>query len=349
LAPRGLATSGLVQPPPHAIALLQILRLARERDAESIVARVGGLYPRVLAWHRYLARFRDPHATGLLVIYHPWESGTDNSPRWDAAMARIKVGELPAYQRHDLKHVADPAERPSQGEYDRYLWLVELLKQAGYVDDVIQHSHPFQIGDVLMSALFAAASRDLMQVGELLGRDQAELDELGGYVEHFSRGVQHAWDDALRLALDRDLRTDASIEVQTCAGLAPLLVPRIGTNFVTRLVDRLEGEGFAGAEGLAYRVVPSTVRGSPGYHSRAYWRGPTWPVFNWLLWWGLREQEQSDAAERLRTANLDLLAHPGAEFAEYFEPYTAEPLGSLAQSWTAAVALDWLSTASHNL
>jgi glucosylglycerate hydrolase len=29
-------------------------------------------------------------------------------------------------------------------------------------------------------------------------------------------------------------------------------------------------------------------------------------------------------------------------FAEYVEPFTGEPLGSLDQSWTAAVALDWL-------
>ena len=47
----------------------------------------------------------------------------------------------------------------------------------------------------------------------------------------------------------------------------------------------------------------------------------------------------------LRDANLALLARPESRFAEYFEPYTAQPLGSLDQSWTAAVALDWLSEA----
>ena len=30
-------------------------------------------------------------------------------------------------------------------------------------------------------------------------------------------------------------------------------------------------------------------------------------------------------------------------FGEYYEPFTGEPLGSDAQSWTAAVALDWLA------
>jgi hypothetical protein len=43
----------------------------------------------------------------------------------------------------------------------------------------------------------------------------------------------------------------------------------------------------------------------------------------------------------LRDASLNQIATVG--FAEYVEPFTGEPLGSLDQSWTAAVALDWLA------
>ncbi len=31
-------------------------------------------------------------------------------------------------------------------------------------------------------------------------------------------------------------------------------------------------------------------------------------------------------------------------FGEYFEPFTGELLGSEDQSWTAAIALDWLAS-----
>jgi glycogen debranching enzyme len=68
-----------------------------------------------------------------------------------------------------------------------------------------------------------------------------------------------------------------------------------------------------------------------------------WPIINWLYWWALREQHAEQAARELRAANLDLLRAPGSRFAEYFDPYTAKPLGSLDQSWTAAAVLDWLS------
>jgi hypothetical protein len=43
----------------------------------------------------------------------------------------------------------------------------------------------------------------------------------------------------------------------------------------------------------------------------------------------------------MRRESLGQLAEGG--FAEYFEPFTGEPLGSAEQSWTAAVALDMLA------
>jgi hypothetical protein len=344
IAPREPATSGLIQPPVHALALQRILSVARSRRLTGVESRVQQLYPRLLAWHRYLARSRDPDGSGLLVIYHPWESGTDNSPRWDAALGRLEVGDLPEYQRHDLKHVEDPSERPTHSEYDRYLWLVELLKQAGYEDPEIQRRHPFQIRDVLMSAIFAAASSALAAVAEAFERPTSEVDALKAWCSRSSQAVQQSWDTELNVALDYDIGAAAHVRVETCAGLAPLVVPELSAEMVERVLKRLAGPGFAGAEGFACAVVPSTVPGSPGFQQRSYWRGPSWPIANWLLWWGLRQHGQHAAAAKLRAANLALLHQPGSQFAEYFEPFSGQPLGSLNQSWTAAVALDWLAT-----
>jgi glycogen debranching enzyme len=155
--------------------------------------------------------------------------------------------------------------------------------------------------------------------------------------------VQDAWDEQLQLTLDQDVES-GPVRVETCAGLAPLLLADLATELRAPLVQRLFGPGFAGARGLAYPVVPSTSPGTAGFQPRTYWRGPTWPVFNWLMGWGLQRQGFETEAHFLRDANLKLLARREAKFAEYFEPYTAEPLGSLEQSWTAAVALDWLSS-----
>ncbi|HYY87284.1 MAG TPA: glycogen debranching protein, partial [Chloroflexota bacterium] len=341
LAPRSPATSGLVQPPLHALAAW---RIAAQLDRDSpLAARLERLYPKLVAWHRYLATARDPTGSGLMTIYHPWESGTDNSPRWDAALARVDVGDLPAYQRHDLKHVADEAERPSHAEYDRYLWLVECLKRVGYDDESAQRDHPFQIKDVLFSAIFALAGEALVKLGSWLHAPSAELRDQEAWSRTAAAAVQTTWDAEAQLALDWDVLADGPVQVRTCAGLAPLLVPGLERGLAGRLVARLFGPEFAGAPELAYPVVPSTVPGSPGFQPRAYWRGPSWPVINWLFWCCLRRLGYASEAARLREAYLALLSRPGARFAEYFEPFSAEPLGSLNQSWTAAVTLDWLA------
>ena len=46
-------------------------------------------------------------------------------------------------------------------------------------------------------------------------------------------------------------------------------------------------------------------------------------------------------AAQIRRASLDQIAQGG--FAEYFDPFSGTPLGSIEQSWTAAVVLDGMA------
>jgi hypothetical protein len=62
---------------------------------------------------------------------------------------------------------------------------------------------------------------------------------------------------------------------------------------------------------------------------------------NWLFWWALVQVGETERAADLRRVSLDQLSDGG--FGEYYEPFTGELLGSADQSWTAAVALDWLN------
>jgi glycogen debranching enzyme len=107
------------------------------------------------------------------------------------------------------------------------------------------------------------------------------------------------------------------------------------------LLETLDSPEFLGNEELRWSSPPSTSPEDPGFHPRSYWRGPSWPIADWLLWWSLTRAGESKRAEEIRQVNLERLASSG--FAEYFEPFTGEPLGSSNQSWTAAVALDWLA------
>ncbi len=145
-------TSGIIQPPVHATAALHIFRHAQDTDRAR--AFLADMFPRLRDWHAYLYRERDPQGTGLVYIRHPWESGQDNSPIWDASLQRIqpRPDQIPAYQRVDTA-IVDAADRPTSAEYDRYIYLVKLFADRDYDEDRIRPDCPFLIQDVLFNTL----------------------------------------------------------------------------------------------------------------------------------------------------------------------------------------------------
>ena len=343
-APQAPQTSGLCQPPVHAIAVRAIWEAASRRAdavADETRAAIRRLYPRLLDWHRYLATARDPEGSGLVTIVHPWESGSDNSPRLDSALAAVTVGDLPPYTRSDLQHVADPSQRPTMAEYDRYLWLVELLKRARYDDGVIYRNHPFLVKDVFVSGIFVAANDALLELSVVLDAPAEDQMLIAGWIDRGLHGLEERWDAELGLCLDFNLRAGTPLRVRTMAGFAPLIAGHLSDARRSDVTRTLTSSAFLGHARLRWPVLPSTSPEDPAFNPRSYWRGPTWPVVTWLIWWSLLRAGEAEHAERLRTAALEQLAD--GVFAEYYEPFTGEPLGSPDQSWTAAVALDWLA------
>src|SRR5919112_6059911 len=189
-------TSALCQPPTHAIGALSVWEVAGEKE---IAARdfLREIYPRLISWHRYLVTYRDPEGSGLVTIYHPWESGTDNSPRWDPALQAIEVGQIPPYTRYDLKHVADPSHRPTDEEYDRYLWLLELLKRERYDEAEIYESHPFLMKDVLFSAILVAANEALLEIARVVGAPDWDRELIAGWARRGREGLDKQFDEVM--------------------------------------------------------------------------------------------------------------------------------------------------------
>lgn len=90
-----------------------------------------------------------------------------------------------------------------------------------------------------------------------------------------------------------------------------------------------------------YPLPGSVSLDDPACRPRQYWRGPVWPIMTWLLSYCALLRRDDTLANDLRRAGLDQLAD--LAFGEYYEPRTAEPLGSHRQSWTAMAAMDWIA------
>jgi hypothetical protein len=339
-SPEGVRSSGICQPPVHAIALRFVLDAARDvggevqDDAERFLTQT---FDRWVAWHRWLARARDPEGVGLLEIHHGWESGMDNSPRFDGPYSRVLPGDLAPYERTDLKH-ADASERPSQQEYDRYLWLVQQMAEVRFDDDRILEVIDFRVQDVFMSGIMSLACEVLGDLAEELGRgsDAREQRELAA---RFAAGVQSTLHPSTGLAQDFDVRTGEWLATETIAGFAPLLCSSHGATR-RRQWEVLRSDRWLAHPALRFALIPSTSPASDAYRPRTYWRGPVWPVMNWFLAWACRSHGEQGEYGKLREQALAQLAD--LQFGEYYEPSTGEPLGSSQQSWTAAVALLWL-------
>ena len=337
-------TTGICQPPVHALALQRIWQLTPQEQRPEIRARIQALYPRVVRWHHYLATERDPEASGLVTAYHPWE-GTDNSPRWDRALARIEVAKPGPYTRLDIRQLPDPSQRPTDWDYDRYLWLVSLLRKYRYDDEQIHRHYPFQIKDVFFSAVLVSANAALLDLADVAGASDSDRALLAGWLGRGREELARCFDPESGLCVDYDVRAGEQIRLRTFAGFAPLFARTTDATVQAAQLRRLDSRDFCGNPGFRWRLLPSTSPAEPAFEPHNYWRGPVWPVINWLLWHSLSLLGYSSRADELRSDSLGQITST-REFAEYFEPFTGKPLGSPQQSWTAAVVLDWSAAAN---
>src|SRR5207248_2941214 len=125
--------------------------------------------------------FRGQWRNGLLphIVFAPgqgyfpgpefWQ--TESSPDAPASPRTSGIdldGQVPEYERIDRKLV-DPAERPTDWEYDRYAYLVKLYRDLRYDGASIRESCPFVVYDVLFNSLLVQANRDLAELARHAG------------------------------------------------------------------------------------------------------------------------------------------------------------------------------------
>jgi hypothetical protein len=334
----GPATSGILQPPLHARAALEVHR--RAGDQASSLAFLARVYPRLVAWHDYLAGRRDVAGHHLAALVHPWESGMDNSPIWDQDLDELVIppGAIAPYRRQDLIH-ADPADRPTDAAYDRFVYLAMAYRDAGYDDATLLARSPFLIEDPLFNAIWCWSAHALAEIAELLGHDGAPHRAMAGRIHDGL--LAHLWEPGSRRFLAWDVRDGHHVAKNTVSSLMPLLDPDLPGEHADAIVAELGSPHFHAA-GPASFLVPSYDLASPDFDRRRYWRGPVWINIDWLIWRGLRQHGAPPVTDEIARSMTQLVR--GAGFREYFDPFTGVGYGSDDFSWTAALLIDLLLT-----
>lgn len=335
-APQAPPTSGIVQPPVHATAAWHVYR--NLPDAASRRTFLEQIVPKLAAWHAYLYRERDPDGTGLVTIRHPWEPGLDNSPQWDAILARMHLAPdaIPDYERVDTSIVAAD-ERPTRAEYDRYAWLVRLFAEDDYDDAAIREACPFRVQGVLFNALLVQSGRDLAAMAREIGQDG---DRFEAQADRTAQAMNaRLWDDAVGRYVAWDVVADRAVDPLVSAGFTPLFAGVPDADRADRCVTTMRRHGFLDVD----VAVPTYAPRAFGFDPARYWRGPVWINLNWILRHGLARYGYDDDARRVDASTLRLVRDAGMH--EYFDALSGAGHGTDAFSWTAALVLDLLADA----
>ena len=323
-------TSGITQPPVAALATRRIHQLHGNPNPP---ARLDNLIRRLARWHEWFAECRRCPQTGAALIVHPWESGRDNLPDWDAAMGRIVPrNDLGEYRRADLNHVAAD-QRPRRADYDRYLTLVRFGADLNWAQKRLGMESPFRMLDPLMTAVLARAERDLAQLAT-----ERNLSDIAAAAQtraaQWTDGFRALWNPELKAFVSRDPDSGVFANSITAASFLGPLAGVAEDEFMIPTQER-----FDRMTNSARFMLPSLDPTHPGFDSRRYWRGPVWLVVNRLVAWGFADAGDSMRAEKLRSDSAELVAASG--FSEYYDPHDGTGLGGGRFTWTAAVFLDW--------
>lgn len=323
---RPIPTSGITQPPVAGFALKRLLD-----SAPDLRARAAPLLEKITAWHRWFHATRDPQGTGLVAIIHPWESGRDNAVDWDMPFTRVPTDGVTPYTRRDTQH-ADPAHRPTQDQYDRYIWLVERFRSLEWQTDKLHEASPFQVVDPGFNAILIRACLDLADLADDLGAS-AIADENRMLAQRGLAALPALWSETHGQYLCLDRLSQRLIDSPSSGGLLTVFAP-IPAEHAARIAATIDGHG------TRYRVA-SHAPHAAGFDSVRYWRGPVWLVVNYMIADGMRQAGQIEAARRITAASLDLIRDSG--FAEYYDPHTGTGLGGTQFTWTAAMVLEFLT------
>jgi hypothetical protein len=288
---RSTGRSDITQPPMYGHAL----RVLAARGFS-----VEHLYDRASAALRYFFERRRDRASGLIRVLHPWETGCDDSPRWDGWEPR------PFSERRWNRRKRD------------------LVRSLVLEDGAASWNPEFEVGSAGFSALVSFNMRELAGLtGDAgLGRD---ADVLSAAIEQWWVGERRTWRD-VRL---RGAGTGAS--APTLDALFPVLVSQDERHVDAAFAELQDPLRFWRPYG------PSGVAADEhGYEPGRYWRGDAWPQEIYLMM--VAADRRGRETEACRLAEKLVIGCARSCFAERWNPETGRTLGAVPQGWAALAA-----------
>lgn len=244
--------SSITQPPMYGHALAAIARSGAEVPGDLLERARRGL--------RFLTRSRQrDRSSGLVTVVHPWESGGDDSPRWD----HWYQGRFDRSRAFELK--------------GSWLATIERLPSGAPVGNPA-----FSAAPIGFNALVAF---NCVELGAII-----DDDELAADAAELSDALAQRWDADLSTWVDAGPSAGGSGAALTLDGLLPVLLGD-RPHEMAQLLDPAGHGAPYGPTGVSRR--------DPAFAPRTYWRGPAWPQLTYLMWLAATRVGSADVAASL--------------------------------------------------
>ena len=185
--------------------------------------------------------------SGLLGIVHPWESGTDDSPRWNQWASQ------------------GTGHRKWRSEKDRFVKSLQVNTWGSATFNPL-----FSVAPASFNALVAFNAMEVAELSncEYLRAEALELSEI----------LDSHFDEELSTWADTKPDGTTSSVVRTLDALLPVLVSDIPSRVESSLMLTVQHRVFGAPYG------PSGVdQREECFDADAYWRGAAWPQLTYLL------------------------------------------------------------------
>ena len=239
-------------------------------------------------------------ANGLAFITHPWESGCDDSPRWDSILSGPFTRS--EWRERKLSLIANATRSCRSGTVN--------------VD--------FEVYSIFFTAMCA------FNIDEFTAIFPDE--KLAAGAAAMRAGLAAAWRSDRATWVDAGATSGGSAAVRTAEVLATILATDDRSCVTAVAQQLLDQRAFAAPFG------PCGVhRSEPSFDPTGYWRGGTWAQISYLIWLGLQRHGHQALADLIGTSAARGALRSG--LSEWWQPDTGEGFGAVPQSWTGLALL----------
>ena len=336
-----IPTAGILTPPVYGYILFEIYQ--KNKEKETAFEFLKAMYPKVLAFHRYLYTHRDPEEEGLIYVHHPWELLADSLAVYDNNFLKIDKSKISYFNKNQIKEFRETPSQLINGEKDSYYnYLVDIFRQANYDDKVIFEKSPYLIQDPLFNSILVQSNEALIKMAKLINANE-DIGELLRWNEYTIHSIDNKlWNEATARYDAWDLRKNKNVPTLTSSAMMPLFAgipPLPRAEYMVQEISN--GFNHNTSKNLNFPFSTQLVN----VDLKKKKAEPVWVNVNWLLHKGLNAYLFVPEAEQLKKSTLNLIRQQG--FYESFPQglaanpnYTGKPC-----SRTAALYIDFVSDA----